>query len=88
MAESTTPFEPIEGPTRPDYLGIMMEECDGDTWARVCAVAKEQALEGDRHARRWLSKYLIEMGTLEERLRSIEDFIKSSESGRIMRRTS
>jgi hypothetical protein len=53
------------GPGRPrrvaerDYLVMLTDECPPETWQRICRRAVEDALAGDRHAREWLSRYLL-----------------------------
>ncbi len=41
------------------YYEIAMSSCTFKDWREIWKVAVEQAKEGDRHAREWLTNYLI-----------------------------
>lgn len=45
--------------TEASYLGILMEECDLETWRGVIRRAVKAAEGGDPAARSWLGQYLI-----------------------------
>ena len=53
------------GPGRPpiarerQYAEAMATVCTVDDWREICERAVEDAKDGDRHARDWLSKYLV-----------------------------
>ena len=53
------------GPGRPRrqtetaYMAIVMERCDLDTWSAIVDKAVADAKAGDRHARQWLTSYLL-----------------------------
>ena len=45
--------------TERDYLDVVMRLCPLDSWAQVVERAVVDAQQGDRHARDWLSRYLL-----------------------------
>src|SRR5262249_28067088 len=53
------------GPGRPrreverEYLGAILGVVSLDDWRLIVAKAKRDAIAGDRHAREWLSKYIV-----------------------------
>ena len=53
------------GPGRPArkteerYLQALTEEVSVDEWKKIISTAKRQAIDGDKDARAWLSRYLI-----------------------------
>lgn len=42
-----------------EYLKITTSRVPGDKWKRVVSKALDEALEGDKYARKWLSDFLI-----------------------------
>ena len=49
------PKKPIEL----KYLKLLQQACTFDQWKNICTRAVADAADGDRHARAWLSKYLL-----------------------------
>lgn len=53
------------GPGRPkrateaEYLAVLSDVVSVDRWRIICQGAARAAEAGDRHAREWLSKYLV-----------------------------
>jgi hypothetical protein len=53
------------GPGRPKIVGrakyreVVELQCTLEVWAEIVKVAVKDALDGDRHARRWLGDYLV-----------------------------
>ena len=45
--------------TERDYLDVVMRLCPLKSWAQVVERAVVDAQQGDRHARDWLSRYLL-----------------------------
>jgi hypothetical protein len=43
------------------YVAAMADAVPPDTWRAIVAVAAASAFQGDRHAREWLSAYLMGM---------------------------
>lgn len=41
------------------YLIALTAAVDGEVWAQICERAAEQAIGGDRYARKWISDYLV-----------------------------
>lgn len=50
---------PIRQEIESAYVQLMAEEVGPADWALIVRAAVEDALEGNRHARKWLSDYLI-----------------------------
>ncbi len=42
-----------------EYLDVVMNACDLDTWRKIVARAVADALQGDAQARKWLSDYVL-----------------------------
>ena len=41
------------------YVGTLQTTCSPERWKVICETAVTLAEQGDRHARSWLSKYLL-----------------------------
>jgi hypothetical protein len=41
------------------YLQIMHDVVDDETWAKICARAAQDAIDGSHPARRWLGDYMV-----------------------------
>ncbi|MGE0206199.1 MAG: hypothetical protein AB7E70_19740 [Hyphomicrobiaceae bacterium] len=49
----------IDGGKKPGYLKTMHEVVTLNDWREICVQAVKDAKAGDRHARTWVSEYLI-----------------------------
>lgn len=46
-------------PVETDYLKVIAETVNPETWKLIVDAAVQQAIDGDFEARRWLSSYLL-----------------------------
>ena len=52
-------YRGLASSTRDQYATLTAEHCTLDKWSEIVQTAVEQAIDGDRYAREWLSKQIF-----------------------------